>query len=161
MGKQETEKWEGETRVEIQKVTTKQIWPLISDFCSLHKWFPHVKTCYLLDGVPGQPGMIRYCGSTESPSEDIQWVTEKLLTMDTTKIGFSYEIVDNNVGFKTYVSTIRLESIDGLDGAGGCRIVWSFVADPVEGYTFEGLIGFIKFTAEQMAARLEQALHES
>ncbi|KAK9683800.1 hypothetical protein RND81_10G165300 [Saponaria officinalis] len=131
MGKQETKKWEGETRVEIQKVRTKQVWPLISDFCSLHKWFPHVKTCYLLHGVPGQPGLIRYCGSTESPSEDTQWVTEKLLKMDTTKMCFSYEIVDNNAGFKTYVSTIRLESIDGPDGTSGCRIVWSFVARAV------------------------------
>ncbi|XP_074289338.1 lachrymatory-factor synthase-like [Silene latifolia] len=159
MGEQNIRKWEGETRVEIQNISPKEIWPLISDFCSLNKWFPHVKTCYLVEGVPNEVGMIRYCGNKEFPSEDEQWAKEKLLMIDSSNMCFSYEIVDNNAGFKSYVATVRLERVDDEDGGVcGCRIVWSFVADPVDGFTLEGLVGFIGSLAQVMAKRMEESL---
>jgi len=147
-------KWKGETRVELKGHSPAQIWPLISDFSSLNRWFPHVATCYLLEGVSGQPGVIRYCASMDGN----QWAKERLLMIDPSDMCFSYEIVDNNAGFKSYVSTVRLYPTDGDDGRCGCRIVWSFVADPVEGLTLEGLLGFFDITAKAMAQRMEEAL---
>ncbi|KAK9742091.1 hypothetical protein RND81_03G147800 [Saponaria officinalis] len=158
MEEQKSKEWKGETSVELQNTTPKQIWPLISNFCTINKWLPHVKTCYLLQGVHGEPGMIRYCGSTELLGEGTQWATEKLLTIDSSNMCFSYEIVDNNVGFKRYVATVRLEEVDGGEGVCGCRIVWSFVADPVEGFSFEGFVGFIESIAKVMGTKMQEAL---
>ncbi|XP_074289786.1 lachrymatory-factor synthase-like [Silene latifolia] len=159
MGEENTRKWEGETRVEMQNTTPKEIWPLISDFCSLSKWVPHVKRCYLVEGVPNEVGMIRYCGTTEFPNEGEQWANEKLLMIDSSNMCFSYEILDNNLGFKGYVATVRLEQIEGEDGGVcGCRIVWSFVADPVDRFTLEDLVGFITSVAQVMAKRMEQSI---
>ena len=48
----------------------------------------------------------------------------------------SYEIMENNVGFKSYMATIEVLPING-DGQNGCKIEWSFVADPIEGWRLE------------------------
>jgi len=48
----------------------------------------------------------------------------------------SYEIMENNVGFKSYVATIEVLPING-DGQNGYKIEWSFVADQIEGWRFE------------------------
>ncbi|KAL9230347.1 hypothetical protein vseg_005710 [Gypsophila vaccaria] len=161
------QQWEGETRVDLQNTTPSQIWPLISNFCTFHKWAPHIKTCYLLHGLPGHPGTIRYCSTTTTtnkPCDDdhdtAQWATERLLSIDPFNMCFSYEVVDSNVGFKGYVATIRLEELhdDHYRGGRGCRIVWSFVTDPVDGFTLEGFLGFIESIAKVMANRMEDAL---
>ncbi|KAJ8423467.1 hypothetical protein Cgig2_013510 [Carnegiea gigantea] len=107
------------------------------------------------DGVRmSQPGVVRYCASMDGN----QWAKERLLMIDPSDMCFSYEIVDNNAGFKSYVSTVRLDPIDGDDGGRGCRIVWSFVADPVEGLTLQRLLGFFDTTAKAMARRMQEAL---
>ncbi|CAL5359172.1 unnamed protein product [Camellia sinensis] len=53
----------------------------------------------------------------------------------------SYEIADCNVGFKSYVSTVKIVPRGGGDGKDeGCVIEWSVTVDPVEGWRLEDLV---------------------
>ncbi|KAI5354611.1 hypothetical protein L3X38_007506 [Prunus dulcis] len=53
------------TSGEIKGQTAEQVWPPVADFCNLHQWLrPTLDTCYLVEGVPGQPGVIRWSRST-------------------------------------------------------------------------------------------------
>ncbi|GMH06975.1 hypothetical protein Nepgr_008815 [Nepenthes gracilis] len=160
MAEEAAAKWEGKANAELKAVSADQVWPLLSDFCGLNRWLPEqIPTCYLVEGVPGQLGQIRYCAGTASSSDGhdrIIWATEKLVSMDPSMKCFSYEIVENNAGFKSYVGTIRL--IDGGGDGAGCKIEWSFVADPPEGWRQEDLISYIQSCANSMAKRMEEAL---
>ncbi|CAN6710789.1 unnamed protein product [Malus baccata var. baccata] len=82
---------------------------------------------------PGQPGVIRYAslypdafGKTSLSADDhghhddqrsIKWVTEKLLAIDPIERCLSYEVVDNNMGFKSYVGTMQVLSVNDRDCA--------------------------------------------
>ncbi|XP_021739464.1 lachrymatory-factor synthase-like [Chenopodium quinoa] len=156
---QESAKWEGETIVEL-KLTPQQVWPLIADFCSLDKWFTHLEKCYLIEGELGEPGMVRCCESSTFGGEgEARFVKERLISIDPSHMCLSYDIVDNNIGFKSYVSTMRLFPSDegGDDGRSGCKFVWTFEADPVEGFTFEALRDLLKAIAHGMVIKMEEA----
>lgn len=129
-------KWEGKTSRELKGHAAEQVWPLWADFCNFHKWLPVLDACYLVDGIPGQPGVTRYCAAPLPYPDDgttIKWAKEKLLTIDPINHCLSYEITENNFRFKSYVATMQLVPINGEDGKTGCIIEWSFVSDPVEG----------------------------
>ncbi|KAF8400888.1 hypothetical protein HHK36_014191 [Tetracentron sinense] len=125
-------KWEGKACAKLKGPTAEKVWSLLEDFSSIHKWLPGLKTCRLEEGVSGQVGCVRYCSNWEEPEK---WVKEKLVTMDPIERCFSYEVIDNNMGFNSYVATIKvMEAADGDDHKpAGCMIEWSFLADPVEG----------------------------
>ncbi|KAK2661282.1 hypothetical protein Ddye_007815 [Dipteronia dyeriana] len=160
-------KWEGKTSVEIASVKPEQAWPCIEDLCNLHKWFPSMDVCYQVEGEPGKPGLILYCASTtqtfSSDGTDDQesttttttteWAKEKLLMIDPIQRCLSYEVIDSNIGFKSYVATSKVLPI--ING-GGCKIEWSFVADPVEGWSQEGLASYIDYCVQFMAKKMEQ-----
>lgn len=112
-------KWEGKTLLSYkapQQMKFGLSWQIFANF---HKCFPILDTCYQVEGVPGQPGVIRYAslypdafGKTSLSAEDhdhhddqrsIKWVTEKLLAIDPIERCLRYEIVDNNMGFNLYV----------------------------------------------------------
>ncbi|KAA8521853.1 hypothetical protein F0562_012525 [Nyssa sinensis] len=155
-------KWESKFSAKVTGPTAEQVWPLLEDFCSLHKWLPGIDTCYQVEGVYGQPGLIRYCASTTSSSsgsdeKTINWCKEKLLAIDPIQRCLSYEVLDNNVGFKSYVGTMRVSLNDG-DDKHGCQIEWSYTADPVEGWTFEGLNSYVSSSLQFMAEKMEKAL---
>ena len=46
----------------------------------------------------------------------------------------SYELAVNNVGFKSFVVTIKLLPFERTYEGEGSKIVWSFVVNPVEGF---------------------------
>ncbi|KAL5786269.1 hypothetical protein ACOSQ2_008661 [Xanthoceras sorbifolium] len=121
----------------------------VEDFCNAHKWCPNLDTCYPVEGAPGQPGLIfYYAASTQAPSDDhstdhektTRWAKKKLLMIDPIQRCYSYELVDNNIGFKKWVH-----------GENGCTIEWSFVADPIEGWKPEDLASFIDHRLQLMA----------
>ncbi|XP_024032327.1 lachrymatory-factor synthase-like, partial [Morus notabilis] len=141
------EKWEGEVSAQLKGSKARDVWPLVADFCSLHKWFPTIDTCHQVDGsVTGvQPGVIRYCGSTvTSPSGEttIKWAKEKLIEIDPIQRRLRYEVLGNNVGFKYWVANMQVLPIDGTDDGGGSEIKWSFVGDPAEGWTYEIMLSY-------------------
>ncbi|KAL6986789.1 hypothetical protein U1Q18_043555 [Sarracenia purpurea var. burkii] len=160
-------KWEAKTTAKVHESTPEQVWSLLEDFCSLKKYLPTIDTCYKIEGAYGQPGLIRYCASTVSSSSGgsddhptINWCHEKLLSMDPIERCLTYEVLDNNLGFKSYLSTMKVLPIDG-DGEPGCQIEWSFVSDPIEGFGFDKLLTYVDSSAHAMAANIEKALHSS
>ncbi|EXB93398.1 hypothetical protein L484_000248 [Morus notabilis] len=156
------EKWEGEVSGQLKSSKARDVWPLIADFFNLHKLLPTLDQCHQVGSeVTGvQPGVIRYCGSTTtSPSSETitQWANEKLTEIDPVKRSLSYEITENNVGFKSWVATMQVLPIDG-DEEGGSEIKWSFVGDPAEGWTYEIMVGYHDSSLQTIAKKIEDAL---
>ena len=156
-------KWEGKACVELAIPTAQEVWPLVEDFCNLHKWLPTIDTCYQVDGILGQPGMVRYVATTTTTSSNgneetmIKWAKEKLLMIDPIKRCLSYEIIDNNIGMKSYVGKFIVSPIND-DGKKGCKMEWSFVCDPIEGLRFEDFLPYIETGLQSMAKKMEDAL---
>ncbi|RZC06500.1 Lachrymatory-factor synthase [Glycine soja] len=153
-------KWEGKSVTELPGTDAEQVWTALEDFCNLHKWWP-IETCYQLEGVPGQPGLIRYCASTveeavvgaQKTTTTIKWTKEKLLAIDPVQRCLSYEIVENNMGFKSYVATLKVLPMNG----DGCKIDWGFVCDPVEGWSFQDLKLYLESSLQSMAKKIQLA----
>ncbi|GFP82886.1 lachrymatory-factor synthase [Phtheirospermum japonicum] len=154
-------KWEGKATAELHKPTADQVWPLLEDFFGLHKWLPSLDTCRQVEGSVGQ---LRYCATTLPPPPEggkgvVKWCHEKLLDIDPIDKWLSYEILDNNMGFKDYKSTIKVLPIKGGgDMKSGCMIEWTFLADPVEGLSYEDLVKYFDFSLQGMAQNMERAL---
>ena len=71
---------------------------------------------------------------------------KKLLVIDPIQRSVIYEIIDSNMGFKSYVATVKILEINRDDydkdkdkPADGCKIEWSYVCDRMEGWTFDDL----------------------
>ncbi|XP_057440287.1 lachrymatory-factor synthase-like [Lotus japonicus] len=165
MAEESEAKWEGKAVVEVAGVGAEVVWPVLEDFCNVHKWLP-LDFCYHVEGIQGQPGLIRYAGSssikggaaTDTATADdttFTWGKEKLLKMDPVQRCLSYEILDNNLGFKSYVATWKV-----LDAEIGCKIQWEFACEPVEGWSFQGLYSVIESCLKFMANKI-QSLHAS
>ncbi|KAM3756851.1 hypothetical protein ACB098_02G143900 [Castanea mollissima] len=120
-------------------------------------------TCYQVDGILGQPGMVQYVPTTTTTSSNgneesmIKWVKEKLLMIDPIKLCLIYEIIDNNIGMKSWVGKLILSPIND-DGKNGCKIEWSFICDPIEGLRFEDFLPYIEFGLQSMAKKMKDAL---
>ncbi|KAE9609130.1 putative polyketide cyclase/dehydrase, START-like domain-containing protein [Lupinus albus] len=166
MGEESNAKWEGKAIAEITKNSAEQVWPYIEDFCNIHKLIP-LDICNKVEGIEGQPGLTRYCATTikgEADDAEIKinnWVNEKLLTIDPVQRCLSYEVGQNNMGFKSYVSTIKVLATTEDAKVGGCKLEWGFVCDPVEGWRFQDLNSYIDSTLQGMAKKIEAACSES
>lgn len=85
-------KWEGEVSAETTAAKPEEIWPMLADdFCSIHKWLP-IDTCHHVEGEPGQPGLIRYCATTDPtlPGTSTKWAHERLKLIDPTAHIYSH-----------------------------------------------------------------------
>ncbi|KAL3500610.1 hypothetical protein ACH5RR_039703 [Cinchona calisaya] len=154
-------KWEGKAIGRLKNgIKAESVWPLLEDFCSIHKWLPTINTCYQVEGVYGQPGLVRYCGKEIKNNSVMtsQWCHEKLIAMDPVVRCLSYEVLENNMGFKSYIATIKLATISSDADENGCQIEWSFLADPVEGLSCEVLLSYLKLALKGMVKNVERAL---
>ncbi|KAH7678995.1 Polyketide cyclase/dehydrase protein, partial [Dioscorea alata] len=157
--KENKETWQGCVTAKVQKGTRNQVWSLVGDFLGLDKLHLMIFICKLVEGVLGQPGCIRYC-SYVPPTDDIAreatsnlWVQERLLSLDPIGQSLSYEITENNMGFTRYMVTLK---VDGDEN--GCSLEWCFEADPVVGFSEEGLVSILQNGLNGMAAKVEDAL---
>lgn len=143
--KQVQAKWEGKVSARLVKSSVNQIWPLFTDFFNIHKWFPGVETCYAVHGNNGEPGCIRYCssGSIKTSSNDVvkppSWAKERLIAVDHDEHTLIYEVLENNIGFESYVATIKIVPGGEEDSPRGCVIEWSFAVDPIEGWALDDM----------------------
>ncbi|KAI3945270.1 hypothetical protein MKX01_035031 [Papaver californicum] len=163
-------KWEGKLQAKLEGPKADQVWIILQDFFNLHKWFPSLTTCYGIEGISGQPGCIRYCAGSSIPSsssnngrhdDDVigtNWSTERLVDIDSVQRSITYEIVDCNIGFKSYVSTMEVVPCNG--DKKGCLIEWSFVVDPIQGWKLETLISKFDSGLKRMASQIEAALNK-
>ncbi|XP_048436149.1 lachrymatory-factor synthase-like [Pyrus x bretschneideri] len=159
----ESRKWERKTTAVLKASAAEKVWPLLADFCNLHKIFPKLATCYQVEGVSGQQGLIRYCETPPTNPADestVKWVKEKLLMIDPIKRCISYEIIENNMGFHSYVATMQVVPTNDIDqdGAYGCKIDWSVVCEPVDGWRSENLQEFLESNLQLVAKTMEHAL---
>ncbi|KAK3041186.1 hypothetical protein RJ639_028665 [Escallonia herrerae] len=119
-----------------------QVWPLLEDFFGLNKWFPTLTTCLAVEGISGQPGAVRYCAGFKTPvnggNEVVNWTKQKLISISPSDMCFSYSIIDGNVGFNSYVSSVKVVPTED-----GCDIEWAYEVEPVEGWKLEDLDCFI------------------
>lgn len=156
------ERWEGKVSEKLRNSTKEQAWPLVKDFFNLHNRFPTLATCYGVHGSNGEPGCIRYCAGSSLPSSDgsgtVSWSKERLVAVDDVERSIKYEMVDGNIGFKSYESTMRVLSDDGGDG---CIVEWSFAVDPVEGLVLEDLVNKYHVGLHLMAQKMEDEIASS
>ncbi|KAI6680024.1 hypothetical protein NL676_033905 [Syzygium grande] len=159
-------KWEGKVSTTVAKASADQIWPLYVDFFNHHKWFPGLSDCHCIRGNNGEPGCVRYYAGFSLSSEGtndasknrpVHWSKERLISIDSIGRILSYEMVDSNIGFASYVSTVKVGPSDG-DGEGGCTIKWSFAVDPVEGWVLENLVRKYEVGLQGMAKKMEDSL---
>ncbi|KAK5817182.1 lachrymatory-factor synthase-like [Gossypium arboreum] len=151
-------KWEGKACAKLAGCKAEQVWLLLQDFFGLDKWFPSLTTCLPVEGVSGQPGCVRFCAGFKTPVNgsdkgSMDWTKQKLLSIDPNKMVFSYSIVDGNVGFNGYVSTVRV-----LSNEHGCDIEWKYEVEPAKGWTLGDLDFFIASGLQVMAQRMGAAL---
>ncbi|KAF8400890.1 hypothetical protein HHK36_014193 [Tetracentron sinense] len=155
-------KWEGKACTKLTGARADEVWPLLQDFFNLDKWFPNLTTCRGIEGVNGQPGCVRYCAGFSIPNkgsdeETVSWSTERLVSMDEMERSFSYEIVDSNIGFKSYVSTMKVLPWNS-NHQNGCVIEWSFLVDPVQGWNLKDLVSKFDSGLQRMANTIVEAL---
>ncbi|KAI3468186.1 hypothetical protein Pfo_024849 [Paulownia fortunei] len=161
------QKWEAKVSTRLEKARADQIWPLFEDFFGLHKWFPGLATCHGIQGSNGEPGCIRYCSGFGLKREEncneldsnLSWSKERLVAIDRAQMTFTYEIMDCNIGFKSYVSTIKV--VPGDEGGGGCAVEWCISLDPVVGWKLEDLVGKYEVGLQLMVKKMEAAIFGS
>ncbi|WRX34506.1 Polyketide cyclase/dehydrase - like 10 [Theobroma cacao] len=152
MAEETQPKWEGRATAELKGSTAEQIWPFLEDFCNIDKFYPNLDKCYRVEGTPGQPGLVRHCATK------IGWANEKLLTIDRTNRCLNYEVLENTAGFKNYVATLKVLPTEGDGEPAGCKIEWSFIADPFEGWRLEDLVSHRDYCLQFMAKKMEDAI---
>ncbi|KAK3040974.1 hypothetical protein RJ639_029084 [Escallonia herrerae] len=149
-------KWEAKVSTKLAKASADQIWPLCKDFFNLHKWFPGLSVCHGIHGSNGEPGCIRYCARLNLPTEGgeqvVSWAKERLLAIDHDEKSITYEIFECNIGFESYVSTLKVVP----RGGDGCVMEWSFAVDPVEGWKFEDLVKGYEEWLQGIANKMEE-----
>ncbi|WJX30164.1 hypothetical protein P8452_18732 [Trifolium repens] len=89
----------------------------------------------------------------EHGKQTLNWTKQKLLSIDPIQRVFSYSIIDGNVGFHSYVSTVKV-----LEKDDGCVIEWFYEVEPVKGWKLEYLDLFIGSGLNEMGQRIQGAL---
>ncbi|KAL1532527.1 lachrymatory-factor synthase-like [Salvia divinorum] len=158
----ENPKWEGKATAKLLRPTANEVWPLLEDFCSLHKWLPTIDTCFKVVDDDEDNGLVRHCAASPQDGSDseAQWCRERLTGMDPAGKWLSYEVVDSNMGFKNYKSTMKVVPIDGGDDL-GCQIEWSFETDPIEGLSCEDLAKYVGIGLQGMALNMERTFESA
>ncbi|MED6120726.1 hypothetical protein PIB30_023657 [Stylosanthes scabra] len=160
MAEESVQRWKGTVSTKLEKTRAEQAWPLVKDFFNLHKRYPTLPTCYGVHGTNGEPGCIRYCAGSTIPSDDgsesVSWSKERLVAVDDADRSIKYEIVESNIGFKSYEATMKI-SDDGSNG-NGCVIEWSFEVEPVQGWVFEDLQTKYREGLQLMGTKMEDEI---
>ncbi|KAK8543140.1 hypothetical protein V6N13_136326 [Hibiscus sabdariffa] len=161
-------KWEAKVSAKLTRASPDQVWAIYTDFFNFHKWFPTLATCYGIHGTNGELGCVRFCsgfsvsshGSAGSGGSE-KWSKERLIAIDHTNRSLSYEIVGSNIGFNSYVSTVKIvqRGVDeDRDHRDGCVIEWSFTVDPVEGWRLDDMKELYEKGLQGLTKRIEDTL---
>ncbi|KAL2525571.1 Polyketide cyclase/dehydrase and lipid transport superfamily protein [Abeliophyllum distichum] len=155
-------KWKATVSTRLENANADQIWPFFKDFFGLHKWFPGLPTCYGIHGSNGEPGCIRYCAGFSLPSVDgaaVSWCTERLIEIDHVEMSLSYEIVDCNTGFMSYIASMKI--VPAADSGGEWSIEWCFEVEPLVGWRLEDLVPKYESGLQLMVKKMEAAVSDS
>lgn len=159
------QKWQAKISTTLNRAEADQIWPFFQDFFGLHKWFSGLPNCQGIHGVNGELGCVRYCSgfglkspeaNTDSGPNNVSWSKERLVAIDHAQKTFTYEIVDSNIGLKSYVSTIKV--VPAAAAAGGCAVEWRISLEAVEGCRLEDFVVKYEVALKLMVKRMEDAI---
>ncbi|KAJ1262086.1 hypothetical protein BS78_09G080500 [Paspalum vaginatum] len=154
---QEQEQWQGVVEAPLPSTRASAAWPHVASFCALHRYLPGIDVCELAAGEDGRPGCVRYVAALSAATGEVgSWAREELLEVDAAARRLAYAVVGSSMGFRRYVATMTVAAGDG-DEAAGCRLVWAFECDPVQGWSRDGLLGYLDGAVRGMAARIEEA----
>ncbi|KAL5722144.1 hypothetical protein ACHQM5_005701 [Ranunculus cassubicifolius] len=160
MDNEQQTKWRCKFSVHLSTEANK-VWHVLADFFTIDKWLSFLIECRAIKGTTVEPGCIRCCVSStgvfdSNGKEIVTWAKETLLWIDHTARSFSYEMNENNLGFKGYKATMTVIPT-GYTKEDGCRIEWSFVVDPVKGRTYNNLVSFQQSVLKTMAKTIDKA----
>ncbi|GFZ08485.1 hypothetical protein Acr_20g0002930 [Actinidia rufa] len=157
-------RWKGTVTAKAEGFTPSQAWSFFEDFGNLYKIDPNVDISYALEGVYGHAGLVRFCSAhttTALPSGEneiaVQWFHEKLLAMDPAKYSFTYQIMENNVGFTYCKSTVKVLPIHDSNEL-GCKLEWTYESDPLPGQTPDYLSNYFGLNIQAMADAIKKIL---
>ncbi|CAL5097511.1 unnamed protein product [Urochloa decumbens] len=162
---QQQEQWRGAVEAAMPSTPAAAAWPHIASFCALDRYLPGIDVCELAAGEDGRPGCVRYVASLAAPAaagddgeerrrEVASWAREELLEIDGGARRLAYAVVGSSMGFGRYVATMTVAADEGEQG---CKLVWAFECEPVEGWTVDGLVGYLDGGVKAIAARIEEA----
>ncbi|CAL4910816.1 unnamed protein product [Urochloa decumbens] len=156
---QQQEQWRGAVEAPLPSTPAAAAWPHIASFCALDRYLPGIDVCELAAGEDGQPGCVRYVASLAAPAtagdgerEVASWAREELLEIDGGARRLAYAVVGSSMGFGRYVASMTVAAAEE-----GCRLVWAFECEPVEGWSVDGLLGYLDGGVKAIAARIEEA----
>ncbi|KAG9449129.1 hypothetical protein H6P81_009094 [Aristolochia fimbriata] len=132
--------WEGKANAKVPGVSPDKVWAVLDKYSNIHDYLPSVDESTIVSGEPGKVGCVRLCSGNPLPgSQERAFTNEKLVAYDPTNRTLSYEVVENNIGFKDYVATLKV--LPEEDGSSA--IEWSFVtpAMPPPYWTVEKIRG--------------------
>uniref|UniRef100_A0ACD5TPY6 Uncharacterized protein n=1 Tax=Avena sativa TaxID=4498 RepID=A0ACD5TPY6_AVESA len=155
--------WEGAVEALLLSTPAAAAWPHLASFCALHRYLSGIDVCERVAGEDGRPGCVRYvashavaAGEEEDQEQQLEakWAHEELLELDDAARRLSYAVVGGNMGFGRYVATMTVAE---ETETAGCRIVWEFECEPVEGWSRDGLVGYLQDAVKGIAERIEEA----
>ncbi|TVU17021.1 hypothetical protein EJB05_33028, partial [Eragrostis curvula] len=155
----EQEQWQGTVEARLPSTPAAAAWPHVADFFALHRYLPGIDVCERVesegDGKDGvRPGCVRYCAAfAPGTAEVATWAREELVELDAGERRLSYSIVANNMGFGRYVASMTVLE----EEASGCRLVWAFECEPMQGWSCDKLVEYLDAGLKVMAARIEEA----
>ncbi|KAL6624670.1 hypothetical protein ACP70R_031991 [Stipagrostis hirtigluma subsp. patula] len=157
------EQWHGAAEARLPSTPASAAWPHLASFGALHRYLPGIDVCELAPGAAddGRPGCVRYVASLAPGTGEVAtWAREELLELDHAARRLAYAVVGSNMGFGRYVATMTIlpEESPEPEEAGACRLVWAFECEPVQGWSRDGLVGYLDGAVKGMAARIEQAV---
>ncbi|KAL6221082.1 hypothetical protein ACLB2K_008834 [Fragaria x ananassa] len=83
------------------------------------------------------------------------WCKQQLLSIDPSQMTLSYCNIDGNIGFNSYIATMRV-----LPKEDGCNIEWKYEVEPIEGWTLKDLDMLTGTDLQEMASRMEASLNQ-
>ncbi|RLN29019.1 lachrymatory-factor synthase-like [Panicum miliaceum] len=157
------EQWRGAVEAALPSTPASAAWPHIASFCALHRYLPGIDVCQLAAGDDGRPGCVRYVASLAPAAaggagrEVASWAREELLEIDGGARRLAYAVIGSSMGFGRYVASMAVAADGDEAAAGRCRLVWAFECDPVQGWSLDGLLGYLDGGVKAIAARIEEA----
>ncbi|KAG9449131.1 hypothetical protein H6P81_009096 [Aristolochia fimbriata] len=148
-------KWEGKASAKVPGVSADKVWAVLDDYGNVYKYLPSIEASSIVSGEPGKLGCVRLCdGNPHPPSTERTFTNEKLVAYDPASRTLAYEVVENNVGFKDFVATIKV--LPEEDGS--CTIEWSFKTAPMPGpnWSADTVMGYIGYSVNHMAAKIAE-----
>lgn len=86
--------------------SVEEVWRRVRPFGAIHEWHPGIESGELVDGNEGAVGAVR-----RLTLGDGAVVVERLTALDDVAHTFTYEFVENPLGARRYVSTLRLAPV--------------------------------------------------